>query len=81
MTVTQIWYSLDEALPPLDEIKDGYINHSIPVAIVLKSGGICKAIRYYAEEGPGNWGILDEIRKEDEVRDEDIVAWTKIPSF
>ncbi len=81
MIITQNWYSLDEALPPLDEIKEGYINHSIPVAIVLKTGGIHKAIRYYVEEGPSNWGILDEIREEDEIGDNEIAGWSKIPSF
>ena len=61
MTVTQIWYSLDEALPPLDKIKEGDVYLSVPVAIVLKSGGVCKAIRYYSGEGLNNWKILDEI--------------------
>ena len=81
MTVTQIWYSLDEALPPLDKIKEGDVNHSVLVAIVLKSGGVCKAIRYYAGEGSSNWKILDGIMKNDEVSDENIVAWTKVFTF
>lgn len=72
--VKDIWYSLEEALPPFDK----EFNCSVEVAIVLKSGDVQRGFRYYTD-GPSCWAIFDG--KDTEVRDEDIVAWSRIPSF
>lgn len=72
--INEVWFSLDEALPPLDS--DG--DCSITVALVLKSGALAKGFRYY-NSGPSCWAILDE--KDTELRDNEIAGWSKIPSL
>lgn len=77
--VNGVWFRLDEALPPLGrKMSENECNCSVTVAIVLKSGDICKGFRYY-ESGPSCWAILDG--KDTELSDDDIVGWTFLPPF
>lgn len=75
MMVKGVWFSLDEALPPLDSSSDYY---SITVALVLKSGALVRGLRSYNSES-NRWVILDG--KDTELRDNEIAGWSKIPSL
>ena len=79
MIVDRIWYSIDQALPPLDkDIGDNDCNCSVIVALALKSGDLAKGFRYY-ESGPSCWAILDE--KDTKLSDDEIVGWSLLPIF
>lgn len=77
--INEVWFKLDEALPPLDEkVGSDDCNCSIIVALVLKSGMLVRGFRYY-ESGSSCWAILDQ--KDTELSDNEIAGWSKIPSF
>ena len=75
----RVWYSIKEALPPLDKkVCDNDCNCSVVVALVLKSGVLTKGFRYY-ESGSSCWAILDG--KDTELSDDEIIGWSQVPIF
>ena len=70
----RVWYSIKEALPPLDD-SNGCC--SIAVALVLKSGALAKGFRYYNSEPNWWWVILDG--KDIKLSDDEIIGWSQIP--
>lgn len=65
----RVWYSVKEALPPLD---DNDCNCSVIVALVLKSGVLTKGFRQ-----SNCWVILDG--KDTKLSDDEIISWSQVP--